>query len=88
MDNPLTKWWNRVTEFCDFSLKDADFRVAEPPPPERRVLPRFYRWGLGAVLAVLLVLQASVFLPSRSKAESAVVMADLDPAALLDQNTR
>ncbi len=86
-DNPLTRFWDRMMSLCDFSLKESDYEAVEPLPPEKRGLPRLFRWSFGAVLAVLLVLQGMVFLPSRSAAESKVVMADMDPASVIDQHS-
>lgn len=86
-DNPLTRAWNRVMGICDFSLKKGDFERTTRPLVERRIFPAFFRWSAGTLLAVLFLLQGSVFLPSRSHAEAvstAVNMpAGIDPADVL-----
>lgn len=51
-DNPLTRFWDRLASFCDFSLQDTDFDKREPLPPKQRQLPHLFRWGAMSLLAL------------------------------------
>lgn len=82
--NRLCRWWDRLMRWGDFSLKKSDFEVESRPDGGSGRWGRGMGWCVCAILSVLVLLQLSVFLPSRVTA-AGIRTAALEPQLLLNQ---
>jgi exosortase len=85
-NNLLTRGWNRFARFGDLSLKEEDYS-SEPSMVRDRSWPRWFRYGFGGVLGVLVLLQGMALIPWSSSAQAKeVTTVALEPARLLSRD--
>ena len=83
--NPFTRVWNWVARFGDVSLTQEHYDKKALPGERQRVWPAWFRWGLGGVFGVLVVLQGGVMIQRSfgSSVSSEVKTAALEPSRVL-----